>query len=49
MAKLIITADQMMRLLAKHPPKFPITINLKGLSKAEQEMLFRKIKDARAR
>lgn len=44
MAKLIITAEQMMRLLDKAPVKFPITIHLKGMSKEKQKELFDKIK-----
>ncbi len=43
--RIIITVEQMMRLLDNYPPKFPLTINLKGLSKNQQEKLFSKIKE----
>jgi hypothetical protein len=47
MAKLIITADQMMRLLDTQPLKLPITVKMKGLSEKEAESLFQKIKDSK--
>lgn len=46
MAKLIVTADQMIRLLDTQPLKLPITVKMKGLSKKEAELLFQKIKDS---
>ncbi len=42
--KIILTADQMIRLLDSQPPKFPITIRLKGLSEKQKEELISKIK-----
>ena len=46
--KIIITSDQMMKLLDTQPPKFPITVKMKGLSKKEAELLFQKINTKKA-
>lgn len=44
--KILITVEQMMRVLESEPPKFPITIVMKGLSKAEVKELTDKIEAA---
>ena len=45
MAKMIITAEQMMRLLDQYSPSLPIIIKTKGLSKIEREELLKKIQE----
>jgi len=45
--KIILTVDQMIRLLDSQPPKFPITVKMKGLSKKDADLLFQKIKDSK--
>lgn len=39
--KIIITIDQIKKILEEHPPKFPITIKVKGISKKDLEELSR--------
>ena len=43
--KIIITSTQLLKILDTMPPKFPITVNLKGLTKGEREELFNKINE----
>jgi hypothetical protein len=43
--KIIITSTQMLKILDILPPKFPISIRLKGLSNSEREELFNKINE----
>ena len=41
--KIIITSTQLLKLLDTMPPKFPLTVKVKGLTKIEREELFNKI------
>ena len=47
MKKIKITAEQLIRILETEPPKFPITIVMKGMDKAEMDELVKLLKAKR--